>query len=106
MFRQILNFNPLGHLRKKDGGECFAPFAFALMRAEMLENCGLRPYGNPEIEENPHLGTPPKNKSFTLEVFDLLSSLIFDTRTLKHVIIREKPKCSSQGYLSKVRLKA
>ena len=36
----------------------------------------------------------------------LLSSLTFNTRTLKHVIMREKPKCSSQGYLSKVRLKA
>ena len=25
VFRQTFNFNPLGHLRKKDGGECFAP---------------------------------------------------------------------------------
>ena len=37
-FRQMLNFNPSGHLRDKDGGECFAPFAFALLRAEMLQN--------------------------------------------------------------------
>ena len=105
MFRQILNFSPLGHLRKEGGGKCFTSFAFALLRAEMLQNCGSRPKEKPEIEENPHLGTPPKNKSFTLEVFDLLSSLIFDTRTLKHVIIRGKPKCSSQGYLSKVWIK-
>ena len=26
-FRQTLNFSPSGHLRKKDGGECFAPLA-------------------------------------------------------------------------------
>ena len=38
VFRQTLNFSPLGHLRKKDGGECFALLAFALLRAEMLEN--------------------------------------------------------------------
>ena len=38
VFRQTLNFSLLGHLRKKDGGECFAPLAFALLRAEMLEN--------------------------------------------------------------------
>ena len=45
VFRQTLNFGPLGHLRKKDGGECFAPLAFALLRGEMLQK--LR-----EIEEN------------------------------------------------------
>ena len=61
VFRQTLNFSPLGHLRKKDGGECFAPFAFALLRAEMLQNCGPRPYENPEIEENLESGGPSKN---------------------------------------------
>ena len=106
MFRQILNFSPLGHLRKKNRGECFAPFAFALLRAEMFQKCGPRPQEKPEIEENPHFGTPPKNTFLTLEGFDLLSSLTFDTRTLKHVIMQEKPKCSSQRYLSEVRLKA
>ena len=35
VFRQMLNFSPSGRLREKDGGECFAPFAFALLRAEM-----------------------------------------------------------------------
>ena len=105
MFRQILNFSPLGHLRERGGGECFAPFAFALLRAEMLQKCGPRPQEKPEIEENPHFGTPPKNKFLTLEGFDLLSSLTFDTRTLKHVIMWEKPKCSSQGYLSAVWIK-
>ena len=106
MFRQILNFSPLGHLREKDGAECFAPFVFELLHAEMFQKCGPRPQEKPEIEENPNLGTPPKNKFLTLEGSALLSSLTFDTRTLKHVIMREKPKCSSQGYLSKVRLKA
>ena len=88
------------------GPERSGIFAFALLRAEMFQKCGPRPQEKPEIEENPHLGTPPKNKFLTLEGFDLLSSLTFDTRTLKHVIMREKPKCSSQGYLSEVRLKA
>ena len=36
----MLNFSPSGRLREKDGGECFAPFAFALLRAEMLQNGG------------------------------------------------------------------
>ena len=84
------------------GPERSGIFAFALLRAKMFQKCGPRPQEKPEIEENPHLGTPPKNKFLTLEG----SALLFDTRTLKHVIMREKPKCSSQGYLSKVRLKA
>ena len=105
VFRQTLNVRPLDHLRKNDGGECFAPLAFALLRAEMLQNCGPRPWENPEIEENPRLGTPPKNKFFTLELFDLLLSLTFDTRILKHDVTREKPKCSSPGYPTEVRIK-
>ena len=41
-------------------------------------------------------GDPFQKQVFTLEVFDLLSSLTFDSRTLKHVVIREKPKCIRQ----------
>ena len=58
VFRQTLNFSPLGHLRKNDGGECFAPLAFALLRAEMLQKWWPRPQEKPEIQENLESGEP------------------------------------------------
>ena len=58
VFRQTLNFSPLGHLKKSDGGECFAPLAFALLRAEMVQKWRPRPQEKPEIQENLESGGP------------------------------------------------
>ena len=59
-FRQTLNFSPLGHLKKNDGGECFAPLAFAL-RAEMLKNGGQDPQEKAEIQEDLASSGPLQN---------------------------------------------